>query len=383
MHKYYGITTKEDRGMIRVLHSVSNMDRAGLETMLMNYYRHIDREQIQFDFLANKPKPGAYEEEVKELGGRIFVSPGFNPVKLPKYRKFMKSLFQEHPEIQIVHAHNGALAYYALREAQRNQIPHRIAHSHNSKINFDLKWPMKQYCRSHMKNAATEFWGCGELAVEFYFGKEIAQNKKYTLIRNAIEEERFLYNEKIRKEMRQKYQIEDKFVIGHVGRFMYQKNHTYLIDIFAEVYKRNNKSVLLLIGEGELEGKIKEKIATLGLTQVVIFTGSIPNVNEMYQAMDVFVLPSLYEGLPVVGVEAQASGIRSIFSDTITKEIGITELAEFIPLDASPQVWAEKLLQSVNGFERKNRKAEIVQAGYSIHTEAEKLQSLYLKMLEN
>ena len=193
--------------MIRVLHSVSNMDRAGLETMLMNYYRHIDRERIQFDFLANKPKPGAYEEEVRSMGGRIFVSPGFNPLKIPKYRKFMKQLFAENPEIKIVHAHNGALAYYALREAQRNHISHRIAHSHNSKINFDLKWPIKQYCRSHMKNASTDFWGCGELAVEFYFGKEIAKNKKYTLIRNAIEEERFLYKEEIREKLRREYAV--------------------------------------------------------------------------------------------------------------------------------------------------------------------------------
>lgn len=368
--------------MIRVLHSVSNMDRAGLETMLMNYYRHIDRDLVQFDFLANKPKPGAYEEEVRSLGGRIFVSPGFNPLKLPKYRKFMKNLFAEHPEIQIVHAHNGALAYYALREAQRNHIPHRIAHSHNSKLNLDLKWPIKQYCRSHMKNATTEYWGCGELAVEFYFGKKIVESKNYTIIRNAIEEERFLFNPQKRREIREKLNINDKFVVGHVGRFMLQKNHTFLIDIFSKVYKRNPNAVLLLIGEGELEEKIKEKINKLGLASNVIFTGSIPNVNEMYQAMDVFVLPSLYEGLPVVGVEAQASGIRCIFSDTVTREIGITDLAEFIPLQASADVWAERILESVQGFERKNMREQIVEVGYSIHTEAEKMQNMYLQLMK-
>ncbi len=368
--------------MIRVLHVVTYMGRGGLETMLMNYYRHIDRELIQFDFLANKPKPGAYEEEVKQLGGRIFVSPGFNPAKLPQYRSFMKQLFQEHPEIQIVHAHNGALAYYALREAQRNQIPHRIAHSHNSKINFDLKWPIKQYCRAHMKKAATDFWGCGELAVEFYFGKEIAEKKQYTLIRNAIEEERFVYQREVREKLRKQYQVEDKFVVGHVGRFMYQKNHTFLIDIFAEIYKQNQNAVLLLIGEGELEQKIREKISKLGLTQAVIFTGSIPNVNEMYQIMDVFLLPSLYEGLPVVGVEAQASGVRTIFSDTITREVSVTDTTEFVPLAASAQKWADAVLKYANGYERKDMTKEIIKAGYSIHTEAEKLQNLYIKMME-
>lgn len=368
--------------MIRVLHSVSNMDRAGLETMLMNYYRHIDRELIQFDFLANKPKPGAYEDEVKELGGKIFVSPGFNPLKLSKYRAFMRKLFQENKDIQIVHAHNGALAYYALREAQRNGIPHRIAHSHNSKINLDLKWPIKQYCKSHMKNAATDFWGCGELAIEFYFGKSIIEKGNYTLIKNAIEEERFIYNETIRKELRKKYHVEDKFVVGHVGRFMYQKNHSFLIDIFYEIHKRNNNAVLLLIGEGELEEKIREKVVKLGLEESVIFTGSIPNVNEMYQMMDVFLLPSLYEGLPVVGVEAQASGVCSVFSDTITREIELTDISHFIPLTDSPEKWADKILAIASAYERKNRKKEIVDAGYSIHTEAKKMQDMYLEMVK-
>lgn len=368
--------------MIHVLHSVSNMDRAGLETMLMNYYRHIDREQIQFDFLANKPKPGAYEDEVREMGGRIFVSPGFNPVKLPKYRAFMKDLFQKHPEIQIVHAHNGALAYYALREAQRNQIPYRIAHSHNSKINWDLKWPIKQYCRAHMKKAATNFWGCGELAVEFYFGKQIAQNKQYTLIRNAIEEERFVFQPEVRERLRREYQVGDKFVIGHVGRFMYQKNHTFLIDIFEQVYRRNKNAVLFLIGEGELEENIREKIMQKGLSEAVVFTGSIPNVNEMYQMMDVFILPSLYEGLPVVGVEAQASGVPCVFSNTITEEVRITDVTEFISLSNSPEQWAEVLLKYCVGFQRKDMTSEIVKAGYSIHTEAQKLQQLYLDMVK-
>ena len=368
--------------MIRVLHSVSNMDRAGLETMLMNYYRHIDREKVQFDFLANKPKPGAYEDEVRELGGRIFVSPGFNPVKLPKYRAFMKNLFAEHPEIQIVHAHNGALAYYALREAQRNGIPHRIAHSHNSRINWDLKWPIKQYCRAHMKKAATDFWGCGELAVEFYFGKQIAQSKSYTLIRNALEDERFIYQPQVRERLRRKYQLGDRFVLGHVGRFMYQKNHTFLIDIFAQVHRQNPNTVLFLIGEGELEGKIREKIARLGLTDSVVFTGSIPNVNEMYQMMDVFLLPSLYEGLPVVGIEAQASGVPCIFSDTVTEEVRITDVTEFIPLTAPVEQWASAILKHTKSEPRRDMTADIVKAGYSIHTEAEKMQQMYLDMVE-
>jgi len=368
--------------MIRVLHSVSNMDRAGLETMLMNYYRHIDRDKIQFDFLANKPKKGAYEDEVEQLGGRVFVSPGFNPIKLLKYRAFMKDLFHEHPEIQIVHAHNGALAYYALREAQRNGIDIRIAHSHNSKINWDLKWPIKQYCRANLANVATELWGCGELAGKFYFGKKNIEERGYTIIRNAIEEERFIYNEEIRERLRKEYNLGDKFVIGHVGRFMLQKNHDFLIDIFAEIKKKNENSVLFLIGEGELEKNIRDKVNKLGLTDSVIFTGSIPNVNEMYQMMDVFILPSLYEGLPVVGVEAQASGVPCIFSNTVTQEVKITDVTQFISLNEESAYWAEQVLKHKVNNKRKNMTDDIVAAGYSIHTEAKKLEQMYLSLIE-
>lgn len=367
--------------MIRVLHSVSNMDRAGLETMLMNYYRHMDREKVQFDFLANKPKPGAYEDEVRSLGGRIFVSPGFNPLKLFRYRKFMKQLFADHPEIQIVHAHNGALAYYALREAQRNHIPHRIAHSHNSKLNFDAKWPIKQYCRKHLKNAATQYWGCGALAVSFYFGKDIAKKQQYTLIRNAIEEERFVYNPEVRARLRKQFHVEENFVIGHVGRFMKQKNHKFLIKIFAEVVKQQPNAKLVLIGEGELQPAVKEQILSLGIEKSVIFTGSIPNVNKMYQMMDVFLLPSLYEGLPVVGIEAQASGVKTIFSDTVTEEVKITDMAEFYPLSWTPEQWAEGICRYANGYERTDMTEEVKAAGYSIHTEAQKLQKLYEEMM--
>lgn len=368
--------------MIRVLHSVSNMDRAGLETMLMNYYRHMDREIVQFDFLANKAKPGAYEEEIKQMGGRIFVSPGFHPAKLFQYREYMRHLFLEHPEIQIVHAHNGALAYYALREAKRNQIVHRIAHSHNSKINFDWKWPIKQYCKARMKGVATDFFGCGKCAASFYFGKKIVDNKGYTTIRNAIDERNFLFRSEIREKLRIQYGVTECFVIGHVGRFMYQKNHTFLIDIFAEVYKQKKNAVLMLIGEGKLEKEIRKKISRLGLEKNVIFTGSIPNVNEMYQMMDVFVLPSRYEGLPVVGIEAQASGLYTIFSDTITKEVAITDRSVFVPLAAPASQWAACILKVAKKHERKNMEEEIRKAGYSICKEAKRLQNLYCQMVE-
>ena len=184
--------------MIRILHSVSNMDRAGIETMLMNYYRHMDRNKIQFDFLCNKLKPGAYDDEIKEMGGRIYRSPGLNPAKYPKYLSFMKKLFNEHPEYKIVEAHNGALGVYALHAAKVNKIPVRIFHAHGASITKDWKLPLKLFCRSRLKSNINQNFTCGVAAAKCYFGKEVVANGNYTLIPNAIEVEKFIYNQEIK-----------------------------------------------------------------------------------------------------------------------------------------------------------------------------------------
>lgn len=369
--------------MIRILHSVSNMDRAGVETMLMNYYRYIDREKIQFDFLCNKKKPGAYDDEIKKMGGRIYITPGYNPLRYKKYFTYMKKLFREHPEYKIVHAHNGALAYYPLKAANLSKIPIRIAHSHNTKINFDFKWPIKIYCKMQIKKPANYLYGCSKLAVKFYFGEDVLKKKKYTIINNAIEVERFLYNETIRAKIRQQYNLTDKIVIGHIGRFMYQKNHTFLVDIFESIAKEDKNAVLMLAGDGELVEKTKEKVHALGLDKKVIFTGNVSNVNELYQAMDLFILPSLYEGLPVVGIEAQTAGLPCIFSNTITEEVAITENVKFLDLKKSSSEWAKEVIcilkQSVA---RKNMYEEITNKGYNIKIEAKKLQEKYIEMYE-
>ena len=377
------IKIKGGKNMIRILHSVSNMDRAGVETMLMNYYRYMDREKIQFDFLCNKKKPGAYDDEIKEMGGQIYITPGYNPLRYKKYFSYMKKLFREHSEYKIVHAHNGALAYYPLKAAKFSNIPIRIAHSHNTKINFDYKWPIKIFCKMQLKKPANYLYGCSKLAVEFYFGKDVLKKNNYSIINNAIEVERFLYDEAIRKKIRQQYNLTDKIVIGHIGRFMYQKNHTFLIDIFEKIAKREKNAVLMLAGDGELIENIKEKVHTLGLDEKVIFTGNVSNVNELYQAMDLFVLPSLYEGLPVVGIEAQTAGLPCVFSNTITEEVAITENVKFLDLKKSSSEWAKEaicvLKQSVD---RKNMYEEITNKGYNIKIEAKKLQEKYIEMYE-
>lgn len=367
--------------MVRVLHSVSNMDRAGIETMLMNYYRHMDRNQIQFDFLTNKSKKGAYDQEIEKMGGRVYVTPGFNPLKWIEYRKYMINLFNEHPEYQIVHAHNGALGYWPLKYAKEKKIPIRIAHSHNTRINFDMKWIIKSYCKKRLKKVANVYWGCGEEAVKFYFGEK-AEQSGYSIINNAIEVERFLFDQEKRNEIRKANNLDGKIVIGHVGRFMLQKNHKFLLKIFKEIHDKNSNTILMLIGEGELEQEIRKDVAELNLRDSVVFTGSIPNVNEMYQAMDVFILPSLYEGLPVVGIEAQAAGLPCYFSDTVTEETAISDLVKFISLESSADEWSDIILRDIEKHQdRKNMYSEITNAGYNIQIEAKKLQDMYLNMV--
>ena len=215
--------------MIRILHSVSNMDRAGIETMLMNYYRYMDKSKVQFDFLCNKKKPGAYDDEIKSMGGRIYHTPGLNPAKYPVYLKYMRELFQEHPEYKIVEAHNGALGVYALHAAKVSKIPVRIFHAHGASITKDWKLPIKLVCKACLPTNMTHHFSCGVEAAKCYFGQKVVDENDYVLIPNAIDVERFIYNPEIRNKIRKENDLENKHVVGHVGRFMAQKNHTLFV----------------------------------------------------------------------------------------------------------------------------------------------------------
>lgn len=368
--------------MLRVLHSVSNMDRAGIETMLMNYYRHIDREKIQFDFLCNKSKPGAYDKEISLLGGKIYHSPGLNPLKWFKYDKMIRQLLLENPEIAIVQSHNGAFSLQAQLSAKKNGIRNRIVHVHGTRIDFNLKFFLKLIYKKFLKGSCNNYWGCGTEAINYYFGQKEIVSNNYLIIRNAIEIDKFTYDKNKRNELRKKYNLENKFVIGNVARFMKQKNHKFTLDLFKVILQKNSNAVLVLLGDGELQERMKEKAKELEIEKSVMFMGNVNNVNEMYQIMDLFLLPSLFEGLPVVGIEAQAAGLKCVMSDTITKEVAITKNVKFCSLkNDSLEKWANEILEDKD-YERKNMSQEIIDAGYSIKEEAKKLQEIYLKMGE-
>ena len=362
--------------MIRVLHSVSNMDRGGIETMLMNFYRHTDRDLVQFDFLQNKPDPGDYDEEVRALGGRLFVSPGFkNPAA---YVSYMTDLFQKHPEYKIIHTHNGSLMLYALVSAKKNEIPVRIAHAHATAVPVGLKNEIKKLMRPMIKYVATDYWGCSDAAGKFYFSEK-RWNAAHELIRNAIEVDTFTFKESARKTIRERYGFGDKYVIGHVGRLAPQKNQKKLLEVFAEVQKRNANTHLVIIGTGELEESLKQQAVSLGIAEAVTFTGVQSNVDEWYSAFDAFVMTSLYEGLPVVAVEAQASDLPCVLTDTITPEVQVTDNVRFLGLHDDAATWAEAIL-ALRQSERISRVAELQSAGYDIAFEAKRMQNLYLDL---
>lgn len=363
--------------MIRILQVVSNMDRAGIETMLMNYYRHIDRNRIQFDFLCNKLKPGDYDEEIIRMGGRIFHTPGLNPFKYGAYLKYMDQLFREHPEYKIVHAHNDAFVVYSLYAAKRNHVPVRIAHVHCSAFGWDYKLPLKWVCRPLIKPIASHLWACGMVAGEFFYGK----GTPFHVHNNAIEVNRYVYNEAARQRIRRMNNLGNGIVIGHIGRFVWQKNHRFLIDIFSHIYQLSPQAHLVLLGVGDGIQAIQAYVREKGLEHVVHFMHGVNNVNEWCSAFDCFIMPSLSEGMPVVGIEAQTADLPCIFSDSITREVDILPSTCFLSLKQSPEIWAEKALQLIRekGV-RQDRSQEITQAGFNIEIETVKLMEMYERM---
>lgn len=367
--------------MIRILQSVSNMDRGGIESMLMNYYRHIDRTQFQFDFLVNKEKPGFFDDEIRQLGGRIFCSPGVAPQCYPAYLKYMKKLLAENPDIRVLHAHNEAMQLFALEGAKKAGLPVRIAHAHNTRLPKDAKLPIKLVCKQFIPGAATDYWACGREAGIYYFG-ENEWNARGVTLHNAVELDRFGYRPEVRARLREQYGLQEKLVVGCVARFMVQKNHTRLLDIFAALKKEHPESCLMLVGEGELRPQLEEKAAQLGIAEDVLFLGVQSDTSVWYQAMDLFVMPSLFEGLPVVGIEAQASGLPCVFSTGVTDEVVLRSNTRRIGLEQPDEVWANALLTAARETgDRAVAAAEVRAAGYDIQQEALRLQQLYTRLI--
>lgn len=367
-----------DKEPIRIAQIVGKWVGGGVEAVIMNYYRNIDRDKVQFDFICDNDSTNIPYEEIKALGGNIILVPPYQHIL--KYHKELKKILKK-GNYKIVHSHINTLSVFSLFAAKCAKVPIRIAHSHSTTNKLEKKKNiLKQFLRPFSKMFATNYMCCSELSGRWLFGNNTYNKGKVYLLNNAIDLNKFTYNEEIRKIKRKELNLEEQIVIGHIGRFVAQKNHTFLIDIFNEIHKEEKKAVLLLAGQGPLIEEIKEKVNGLGLGDFVRFLGQRNDANELYQAFDVFLLPSLYEGLPVVGVEAQASGLLCVLSNDMTRETKVLNSTIFMPLSSKAKTWADLLLRSLQDYKRNDTKEEISSNGFNIKFESPKLMEYYLSL---
>lgn len=365
---------------VRILHVVGKMHRGGIETLLMCIYRKIDRKKVQFDFLVTSKEQGYYDDEIRELGGRLFyvVSRRENPIKA---RQNMYQLLKTHPEIKAIQLHMSSCSYIdPLVIAKKSGVKYRIAHAHNTQCAGKIRNILHAINRYRLKKYANIFFACSEDAGKWMFSEKCWENVK--VIKNGIETRDYIYSKTKRIEMREKLNIgQDELVVGYVGRFEEQKNPMFICKLFEQVQKRVENVKLLLVGDGSMYEQMVEFLKEKGLFQKVIFTGVVENVNDYLQTMDCFILPSFFEGLGIVAIEAQASGLLTILSDHVPKEAAITNLAHFLPIDEGTEVWSEFVVKHVSVKEsRDNMQMKIIKSGYDIISTAKELEQIYLNM---
>ena len=361
--------------MIRVLHIVTYMGRGGLETMLMNYYRNIDRSKIQFDFLTHRDCEADYDKEITNLGGKIYHLPYLNPFS-KSYLNALDNFFANHKEYKIVHSHLDCMSSIPLKYAKKNGVKVAIAHSHNSNQPKDKKYLLKILYKRLIPKYADKLFACSLNSGIWMFGKKYKND--ITILNNAINTEDYVYNYKTRLRVRERFGLDNDFVIGHIGRFSIQKNHTFLLDIFKSVHDKFPCTKLLLVGDGELRPSIERKIRDLNLCDSVILTGVVDNVSEISQAFDVFCFPSLFEGLSVAMIEMQATGVKCIISDTISKECIVTDNVDVVSLKNDTSAWAETILKYKDGYVHANMFDEISNKNFDIRNNSKWLQEFYL-----
>lgn len=367
---------------IKVLYFVDRMLRGGIQSLVIDWVSRFDRKKIEVDFLLlDDGNKYDLEDNLKEMGCKVYKLKNIwvkRPSDYIRYYKEANKFFNEHNNYDVIHFHSSSKNYPILKFAKKYNIKKRISHSHN--IDFQTNSLFKKLVGNIFKRMlikySTDYFACSQIAGEWLFGKK--SNNKVQIIRNAVDYDKFKYNEEIRKEIRKDLNIkDDEILIGNVGRFVKQKNHLFLIDIFYE-YQLKCNSKLLLIGTGELEDEIRAKVKKLKIEDKVIFLGFKTNVNDYMQAMDYFTFPSLFEGLGLVLIEAQAAGLTCFASkDVIPNEAKITKELEFISLDKTSMEWAEQIPKKIT--KRINSYSQIKENGYLIEDVVENLQNLYIK----
>lgn len=370
---------------VKVLYFVDRMLRGGIQTFVIENLKHMDKSKVQIDFLLlDDGNHYEAEEELEKLGCKVYILKDIWIRKITDFIKYYKALnnfFKVHHDYKVVHLHSSSKNFMVLKLAKKYGIEIRIAHSHciDFQTDSDFKKIIGNLFKFPLKKYATDYFACSKEAGEWLFGEKIVNSNQFKIVHNAVDLEKYKFDKEIRLKMRSDLKIDEKtVVVGHVGRFVELKNHDFLVDIFYEFNKLCNNSKLLLIGTGEKENEIKNKVKKLGIEKNVIFAGFRNNVNDYMCAMDLFVLPSKLEGLGLVLIEAQASGLRCFTSkDVVPEEVDVSNTTEFISLNCLPKEWADRLMQA--NIERLNNHKIIKQKGYNIIDTSKFLQDFYSK----
>lgn len=360
------------------------MHQGGIESFMMNYYRNLDRSKIQIDFVVHGYEKGAYDDEIESLGGKIYRVPVKSKDLLGNIKELRKIFLNN--EYKIVHSHMDAMSSFVLKLAKSCGIPIRIAHSHNTNhlTNNPIKYLINEVARFQVRKYATHFFACSTPAAIWLFGMKNLNCNKVTIVRNGIDFDKYKFDQNKRDKIREMYDFnETDFIIGHIGRFDYQKNHSFIINLFNKFKKEDRNARLFLIGDGKLLNKTKRRVRNLKIEDYVLFSGSVNNVDELLNAFDVFILPSRFEGLGIVLIEAQVNGLSCLASTEVPNEVNISNQVYFIELGNRNEVNWLNILHNVSVNRIRNMSDDLLlDSGYSIKQEAKKLQQLYLDYLE-
>ena len=365
---------------IRILHVLGGLGLGGAETFVMNLYRAIDREKVQFDFVIYEDGLRDYEAEISQLGGKIFLSPHFDIKNVKGYQLWWRDFFSKHQEYSVVHGHVRSTALIYLSEAKRKGI-YTIAHSHSVSSGMGLTAILKKALQYPVRYIADYFMGCSTAANEWLFGKKIARGNKCEVIKNGININAYRFDEEKRRRLRNQLNIpEGAILIRNVGRLVPVKNQSFLIDVFESVLCKESNSFMVIVGDGPLKSKLQLKAETLGVDEQVRFLGNRRDVPDLLQAMDVFVFPSLYEGLGIALIEAQVNGLPCVVSDGVPREADLgCNLIEFLELSAGKECWSVEILRAgVKKRKSKEGEASACLNGYSIKNEATKIERFYM-----
>lgn len=363
---------------VRVL-QVCGALAGGVGTVLMNYYRHIDRSKVQFDFLTHGEPEEATRAEIEALGGTVTV---ITPKSRSLWRNLSETRRYINPETphQVVHVHTASpTSFVYLLAARLAGKRVRVAHSHATDLESpagSLQHQIHGVLQPVLRWTATDLLACSRAAGDWLYG--VTARPSVRILPNAIDAEKFRFSPVIRRNIRRDLAVEGRLVIGHVGRFVDVKNHRFLLEIFSQVVLLEPTAVLLLVGDGPLLDSARAQVQAAGLDDLVLFLGLRHDVPALMQAMDVFVLPSLFEGLGMVLVEAQASGLACLASSVTPAEVGLTDLIQFLDLQETPRMWAERALEVAQQPRRCAQTSQIYDAGYDIRTAAQVLGHLYL-----